>query len=268
MRLAEFKMRLLVFFAGTLRQWAGTIEPTAEEPTRRKNAVDDDGAVPPESRRESGAASGPPEHWTRLVATAPPEHWLDLIREKAPHLLSNNENESVSTSADETSLVTPRETLLAPETPLSSESGTAEGSTTQPRSRRRSDPADTEAPVSGAKWLRRLRVQPSKQRPPTEQIEQPAYPTRNSGETRKSPDYHDSRNSERGSEEYESRLHLPDESTQGREPPRVHQPDRSTPTQDSAKLAYDCGDEAHEAHGRRGDGTGTTAGEPGRPPLR
>ena len=100
MRLAEFKMRLLVFFAGALRKWAGTIEPTADEQGRRTSQVDDSSAVDPEARREGGAAAGPPEHWARLVTTAPPDHWLNLIREKAPHLLPANDEESVSTTAE------------------------------------------------------------------------------------------------------------------------------------------------------------------------
>lgn len=178
MRLAEFKMRLLVFFAGALRKWAGSIEPTALAPRkdRDERLADDVAEFPAESRRAS-ARPGPPEHWSRLVASTPPDHWLDLIRSKAPHLLSPEgrlvagDSESVS-AADESSLDGPRvgptggalEPDRRPGAFAANNSATDEHST--PRSRGRSrGPRDSSPQVSAAKWLNRLRFRLPKQRP-------------------------------------------------------------------------------------------------------
>ncbi|HEY8186889.1 MAG TPA: hypothetical protein VIF64_12500, partial [Pyrinomonadaceae bacterium] len=91
--MAEFKTRLFIFFAGKLLRWAGSIE---REITDGQSApapkVDDGKVLFDESSHASEAASGPPEHWTRLVASSPPQHWIDLVKDKAPQLLPLSES--------------------------------------------------------------------------------------------------------------------------------------------------------------------------------
>ncbi len=67
MGLADFKARLLLFFAGKLREWANSIDENVLSP-------------PPESNSPSH------QPFTR-VAGGPPQHWIDLVRERAPELL-------------------------------------------------------------------------------------------------------------------------------------------------------------------------------------
>lgn len=79
MRLAEFKMKLFVFFADKLLQWGRRVEQESGyrpfEPVRGHNT---DRAIGSIRERDD---EGPPEHWARLVASAPPPHWLDLFRQ-------------------------------------------------------------------------------------------------------------------------------------------------------------------------------------------
>lgn len=168
MRLAEFKMRLFIFFAGTLRKLAGSIEQaTIDEHSRPTTPVDGSSAVlPAEPSRESGAASGPPEHWARLVATAPPQHWLDLIRQKAPYLLSPTENEPVSPQAGENISGESFETEGSQETGdlLSKESGAGKRSEPPPRRQSRDKPENPLAQARRTRWLNRLRFQPPMRR--------------------------------------------------------------------------------------------------------
>lgn len=262
MRLAEFKMRLLVFFAGALRRWAGVIEPTADEPARRDYREDrfEDGgaALPAESRRE-GTGSGPPEHWARLVATAPPDHWLDLIRAKAPHLLSPEgelvagENESAATDGDaldgplggppggalETDPVRRFDAFAA------SNSATDERSMPQPRSRGSSQrPADSIPPVSAAKWLNRLHFRPPKRRPA--HVERPGYPdsqaTTSAAHRATSPDDRAAAGTEirTPSDRYE----------QGRKLTTGHQRDRDATSEAARRVSY-WNDELNETVERR-----------------
>jgi len=79
LRLAEFKMRLFVFFADKLLQWGHRVEQEVGyrqlEPARpeapQRSA---------ERLRRDREQDGPPEHWARLVASVPPAHWLELLR--------------------------------------------------------------------------------------------------------------------------------------------------------------------------------------------
>jgi hypothetical protein len=68
--LADFKARLLLFFARKLREWA--------------NSIDEN--VPP-PRQPGSVVAGEPQPSTR-IAGGPPQHWIDLVRERAPELLS------------------------------------------------------------------------------------------------------------------------------------------------------------------------------------
>jgi hypothetical protein len=78
LRLAEFKMRLFVFFADKLLRWGHRVEQQAGyqrlEPPRRDSA---ERSTEPLRRDQVG----PPEHWARLVASVPPRHWLELFRQ-------------------------------------------------------------------------------------------------------------------------------------------------------------------------------------------
>jgi hypothetical protein len=270
LRLAEFKMRLLVFFAGALRKWAGSIEPARDEPAQREDRNDDRVAVgPTESRHEAGA-SGPPEHWTRLVATAPPDHWLDLIRERAPHLLPNHERESVSATTSEVPLDGPLDTSVNDRVDLetsahqSSNNETAEGPTPKARSRRRTQRTrDAVPPASGAKWLSRLRFRPPKQRPSAATARPPAYPAVK--EPDKAAEYgaflHDSSRPAAG---HELPLMLSDRYVQRREPTPEQLPDRNAAATEAARGVRSSGNEADEvADRRRYLETGTAADESG-----
>lgn len=155
MRLAEFKMNLFIFFAGRLRKWAASFERIVNGQSPPVTPVDNSSEVLlAESSRESGAVSGPPAHWARLVATAPPQHWLDLIQQKAPHLLSPTSEEGASLPASEEV----GQASLKPETAENSEP-------LPPRPPRRAleqtkEPSETAARRS---WLNRLRFQPPRQ---------------------------------------------------------------------------------------------------------
>jgi hypothetical protein len=101
LRLAEFKKKLFIFFAGRLLKWAESIEQKID-PQQLPPPVDDGKTVVlADSSGESEAASGPPEHWARLTKSGPPQQWLDVINQKAPHLLSPTENELLSTGDGE-----------------------------------------------------------------------------------------------------------------------------------------------------------------------
>ncbi len=101
MRLAEFKKKLFIFFAGRLLKWAESIEQKIDLQQLPLPVDDGKTVVLAESSGESEAASGPPEHWTRLTTGGPPQHWLDVIDQKAPHLLSPTGNELLSTGDGE-----------------------------------------------------------------------------------------------------------------------------------------------------------------------
>ena len=88
MRLAEFKMRLLVFCAARLLQWAGKSE-TNREDEPPSDAASEDAQWFEYRLDEVAETSEPPEHWTRLITTPPPQPWLDLLRKKAPQLLAS-----------------------------------------------------------------------------------------------------------------------------------------------------------------------------------
>lgn len=169
MRLAEFKTNLFIFFAGRLRKWAASVDQeiiTGQRPP--VTPVDHSSEVRlAESSRESGAASGPPEHWARLVATAPPQHWLDLIRQKAPQLLSPPSQDRASLPASEGIGQTSKPETGDSEDVLSVQNEAAENSQrlpprpARPGSQRTRDAATTAARRT---WLNRLRFQPPRQR--------------------------------------------------------------------------------------------------------
>ena len=95
MRLAEFKMRLLVFLARRLLRWASALRiAQADEQSPELNAarVSAPDSVT-RSRAEGLRNTDPPEHWTRLVTKDPPQSWVNLLREKAPELLTEFEDD-------------------------------------------------------------------------------------------------------------------------------------------------------------------------------
>ena len=92
MGLADFKARLLLFFAGKLRQWANSIDENVPSSARHPGSV-----VTEERERqpvtEFGAdddalGSGSTAQPSTRVAGGPPQHWIDLVRDRAPELLS------------------------------------------------------------------------------------------------------------------------------------------------------------------------------------
>jgi hypothetical protein len=103
LHLAKFKTRLFIFFAGRLLKWAESIErEIGEGHAPPATAVDDSNAdLFAEPSRESERASGPPEHWARLLGSGPPQHWLDLVGQKAPQLLTPLDDDPFSTPAAE-----------------------------------------------------------------------------------------------------------------------------------------------------------------------
>lgn len=169
MRLAEFKTRLFIFCAGRLLKWAESIQRELKySQSPPATPVDDSSEVLfGESARESEAASGPPEHWARLVATGPPKHWLDLIREKAPHLLPPTEDEPLSPQSGAASYE--REFFKAEinqeaNGPPASEDGAVERSQPLPLLQTRQSRGQTKYPYASkagkSTWLNRLRFQP------------------------------------------------------------------------------------------------------------
>ncbi len=80
MRVAEFKMRLFVFFADKLLKWGRRVEQEAGYVRHDRANTHDRSLEPfrPETDREA-----PPEHWARLVKSVPPPHWLELLRRAA-----------------------------------------------------------------------------------------------------------------------------------------------------------------------------------------
>lgn len=165
MRLAEFKSRLFIFFAGRLLKWVESVAPEVKYgQSPPATPVDDSNAVLfAEPSGESEAASGPPEHWARILASGPPKHWLDLVREKAPHLLSPTEND----------LVSPQRGALEPESlPTEADQEASGPPTGEDSAVQKSQPPllharrtghetkYSEAKPSGSSWLKRLRFQP------------------------------------------------------------------------------------------------------------
>jgi hypothetical protein len=142
LRLAEFKSRLFIFFAGRLLKWVESVAPEIKYgQSPPATPVDDSNAVLfAEPSGESEAASGPPEHWARIFASGPPKHWLDLVREKAPHLLSPMENYLVSPQA-------------------AAESLEPEGLPSETDQEASHETKYSEKPT-GPSWLNRLRFQP------------------------------------------------------------------------------------------------------------
>ncbi len=164
MRLAEFKTRLFIFFAGRLLKWAESIEQKID-PQQLPPPVDDSKTVVlAEFSRESEAASGPPEHWARLTTSGPPEHWLDLINQKAPHLLSPTGNELLSTEHDEG--VSGRESFHtetnqeAKGLPSSEEAPASESQPSFSERKKSRETRDSSARAGSKSWLNRLRFRP------------------------------------------------------------------------------------------------------------
>ena len=90
MRLANFKLTLLLFFAERLRNWADSVEGWAIEDQERPSGEpvgSPDIDVDIETASESDSYSSPPADWARLTATGPPPHWVELVKQKAPELL-------------------------------------------------------------------------------------------------------------------------------------------------------------------------------------
>jgi hypothetical protein len=169
LRLAEFKTRLFIFCAGRLLKWAESIQRELKySQSPPATPVDDSSEVLfGESARESEAASGPPEHWARLVASRPPKHWLDLIREKAPHLLPPTEDEPLSPQIGAEGYQ--REFFKAEINqeaggPPASEDGAVERSQPLPFLQARQNRGETKysypAKAGKSTWLNRLRFQP------------------------------------------------------------------------------------------------------------
>ena len=191
MRLAEFKTRLFIFFAGRLLKWVESIEPEIEYgQSPPATPVDDSNPVLfAEPSRESEAASGPPEHWARLLASDPPKHWLDLIGEKGPHLLSPTENNPISQAGVESfgEEEFPTDTNQeATRTPASEQSAVERS---QPPLLR-SVPSRREIKYSAAKsgrstWLNRLHFHPPARR--TEGLEPNYVPDARTGNLDSSP---------------------------------------------------------------------------------
>jgi hypothetical protein len=167
LRLAEFKTRLFIFFAGRLLKWAESIEQKID-PQQLPPPVDDSKTVVlAESSGESEAASGPPEHWARLTTSGPSQHWLDVINQKAPHLLSPTGNELLLTEDGEEAFDSSggRESFQAEtnqETnrpPLSEDAVVSES---EPALSQRNKSRETKgsARAGGKSWLNRLRFRP------------------------------------------------------------------------------------------------------------
>lgn len=165
MRLAEFKSWLFIFFAGRLLKWVESVAPEVKYgQSPPATPVDDSNAVLfAEPSGESEAASGPPEHWARILASGPPKHWLDLVREKAPHLLSLTENDLVSPQAGALEPEgVPTETEQEASGPPASDESAGEKSQPPLLHKRRTghETKYSEAKPSGSSWLKRLRFQP------------------------------------------------------------------------------------------------------------
>lgn len=104
MRLAEVKVRLLVFLAGKLLQWAGPRPPlTSDNLIVDVIDSDDDGSLYAGWSDDDVADDEPPEHWTRLIRTEPPEPWLDLFKDKTPQLLAPLDEDGLANERPEES---------------------------------------------------------------------------------------------------------------------------------------------------------------------
>lgn len=162
MRLAEFKTRLFIFFAGRLLRWAESIQrEITDGQSPPAILVDDSNARFAESSHESEAASGPPEHWARLVASSPPQHWLDLVRDRAPQLLPLSESLKPSTQA-EVEIIRQEDFNAEQEAngpPASAEESSGPHPLLPPKEVR-SEANSFSAKRKGSNWLNRLRFQP------------------------------------------------------------------------------------------------------------
>jgi hypothetical protein len=164
LRLAEFKTRLFIFFAGRLLKWAESIEQKID-PRQLPPPVDDSKTVVlAESSGESEAASGPPEHWARLATVGPPQHWLDLINQKAPHLLSPTGSELFSAEQGEEFTERepfPNKTNQEANSPPASEAEAPSESQPSFLERNKSRATrDSSAKAGSRSWLNRLRFRP------------------------------------------------------------------------------------------------------------
>lgn len=157
MRLAEFKIKLLVYFAAKLLRWAGA--PQQEPEWTWERAVDSK-AAPPAPKTPDSSQKAPPEPWLRLTKKAPPEPWVDLLREKAPNLLSSldahlsiqaeeesiqpEEQEPVDNQQDETASI-----VASCESEISIEE--------IPSQKTRVNPLNFSVSTRASAWLKRLR---------------------------------------------------------------------------------------------------------------
>jgi hypothetical protein len=103
LRLAHLKVRVLLFFAKRLRNWAKSAEEWAIEGQQRPPGGSDTGPgedieLPPSDR---GPYSSSPPDWARLRSTGPPPHWVELVRHKAPELLFPIQDDNVPVQASE-----------------------------------------------------------------------------------------------------------------------------------------------------------------------
>lgn len=162
LRFTDFKTRLFIFFAGRLLKWAASIErELGYEQSPPQIAVDDSSATLfAESARESGAASGPPEHWTQLLTKGPPQHWLDLVRKNAPQLLSPLDD-VVSRPLSESSAepVSAENSQKTNDQPPGATSSLEEMPRSQQGTVRRSETKYASGNVNKKTWLNRLRFQ-------------------------------------------------------------------------------------------------------------
>ena len=91
MGLADFKARLLLFFAGKLRQWANSIDENVPSTARRPGSVAKERERQPVTEfgaDDDALDSEPAAQPATPVAGGPPQHWIDLVRDRAPELLS------------------------------------------------------------------------------------------------------------------------------------------------------------------------------------
>ena len=103
MRLANFKLRFLLFFAERLRNWANSVEEWAiegqERPPGEPVGSPDVNLELPVS--ESGSYSSSPTDWAKRTTTGPPPHWVELVQQKAPELLFPIQDDIVPVQASE-----------------------------------------------------------------------------------------------------------------------------------------------------------------------
>lgn len=181
MRLAEFKKKLFIFFAGRLLKWAESIEQKID-PQQLPPPVDDGTTVVlAESSGESEAASGPPEHWARLTTSSPPQHWLDVINQKAPHLLSPTGNELLSTEDGEEVSVRGSLKTETNSLPLSEEVAVSESQPSLSQRNKSRETKGSSARAGNKSWLNRLRFRPQVNSSATGKSEYVPNPRRSGG---------------------------------------------------------------------------------------